>query len=122
MSDLVRMPLDGGGSVLIRCGEDSSARMGGVGPVRAGRVGDRVGQAVAEATMTLQAAMEPVVAMSRAVLDQLAAVAPQSMEVEFGVELSAEAGAVIAQASGTGHLQVTLTWDGQAERSPASHS
>lgn len=78
--------------------------------MRAGRVGDRVSEGVRGASQTLQVALAPVVGMSRAVLDQFREAAPGTVEVEFGVELSAEAGAVIAQASGACHLRMTLTW------------
>ncbi|MFG2677603.1 CU044_2847 family protein [Streptomyces sp. NPDC048392] len=35
---------------------------------------------------------------------------PDSVELEFGVKLSAEAGAVIAKGSAEGHLVVKLSW------------
>ncbi|MGW8060715.1 CU044_2847 family protein [Streptomyces ziwulingensis] len=35
---------------------------------------------------------------------------PDSVELEFGVKLSAEAGAVIAKGAAEGHLVVRLTW------------
>ncbi|WAL98995.1 CU044_2847 family protein [Streptomyces sp. Je 1-369] len=49
---------------------------------------------------------------------------PDAIELEFGVKLSAEAGAVIAKTATEGHLTVKLTWsrrvpDGRAERGDA---
>jgi hypothetical protein len=35
---------------------------------------------------------------------------PDEIELEFGVRLNAQAGAVIARTEAEGHLQVTLTW------------
>ncbi|CAL9440848.1 CU044_2847 family protein [Streptomyces sp. enrichment culture] len=43
---------------------------------------------------------------------------PDAVELEFGVKLSAEAGAVIAKGSAEGHLVVKLSWS--PEPSPAS--
>lgn len=39
-------------------------------------------------------------------------VCPDKIEVEFGVRLSTEAGAVIAESSLDGHLTVELSWEG----------
>lgn len=36
--------------------------------------------------------------------------APGSVEIEFGIKLNAEAGAVIAKTSAEGHLTIKLTW------------
>jgi predicted phosphoribosyltransferase len=36
--------------------------------------------------------------------------APESVEVEFGVRLNAEAGAVIAKTETEGHFKITLHW------------
>jgi hypothetical protein len=46
---------------------------------------------------------------------------PDSVEVEFGLKLNAEAGAVIAKTSIEGHFQIRLTWNGPAaEMGPQS--
>jgi hypothetical protein len=67
----------------------------------------------------VQAALAPVVMMAKTVLDQLAAVRAPEIQVELGVELTAEAGAVIARAEGTCHLTVTLTW-GSSQANPSA--
>ena len=48
-----------------------------------------------------------------AVLHQLArlAVSPQEVRVEFGLELTAKAAALVASASATAQLRVTLAWN-----------
>lgn len=116
MPDLVQMPLDGGGSILIRTGPDEPVDredrgpLVRSGPVPAGRAGDMVGDVVAVASCSLREALEPVTRMSQQLLEQLAKAGPRQVAVEFGVELTAQAGAVLAKA-GTGcHLTVTLTW------------
>jgi hypothetical protein len=125
MSDLVRMPLDGDGSILIRIGpykdeERYEEPMVGTGPVRAGRVVDRVEEVVAVASRSLREALEPVTEMSRQILEQLGQVRPSEVKVEFGVELTAQAGAVLATAGTACHLTVTLTWG--PDDGPASPS
>lgn len=109
MSELIRFTLDNGGSVLVRQITVAPSRDVG-GPIRTGRSSDRVGEQIREASQTLQTALTPVVSISQALSEQLRKVSPQSIEVEFGVELSAEAGALLAQVSGGCHLQVKLIW------------
>ncbi|QXJ21246.1 hypothetical protein AGRA3207_002083 [Actinomadura graeca] len=38
------------------------------------------------------------------------ALRPDEIEIEFGLKLNAEAGAVLAKAAAEGHLKVTLRW------------
>jgi hypothetical protein len=111
MTGLVRMPLEGGWSLLVRVDHelDQMGRWPGSGPVRAGRVGDRVEEVVTVASRSLREALEPVTQMSRQVLDQLGQARPREVQVEFGVELTAQAGAVLARAGTECHLTVTLT-------------
>jgi hypothetical protein len=100
MAGLTRVPLQGGGSVLV---ED----MAGLdGPVKAGRVSD----AIHELPLGLQTALEPVTAMARAVLDQLREARPDEVEVEFGVNLAVQAGAVITKSEANCHLKVKVVW------------
>ncbi|MFJ4950927.1 CU044_2847 family protein [Streptomyces sp. NPDC088760] len=102
MTSLTRIPLEGGGSVLVE------APAGVAGPVKAGRLGD----VVREAPGTLQGALEPITEAAQAALDQLSKVRPDQITVEFGVDLAVEAGAVITKGRAAGHLQVTVSWKG----------
>lgn len=77
------------------------------GPVKAGRVTD----AVRELPSTLQHALIPVRDTARAVLEQLRQAGPNEVEVEFGVDLSAEAGAVITKTAAAVHLKVRVLWN-----------
>jgi hypothetical protein len=99
---LTRIPLEGGGSVLVE------APAGVEGPVKAGRLGDFV----REVPATLQDALEPVTQAAQAALGQLRKARPDAITVEFGVDLSIAAGAVITKGSAGCHLQVTMTWNG----------
>lgn len=40
---------------------------------------------------------------------------PDRLELEFGLRLDAEVGAVIAKASGQTHLKVTLSWEARED-------
>ena len=109
MAPLTRIPLDGGGSVLVE------APAGLEGPVKAGRISD----AVHELPGTLQAALEPITETARATLDQLRKARPDEIVVEFGVDLAVEAGAVITKSTATGHLRVTVSWKKDGSGHPA---
>ncbi|MFC7257531.1 CU044_2847 family protein [Streptomyces lutosisoli] len=100
MTALTRIPLDGGGCVLVE------APAGLEGPVKAGRISD----AVHELPGTLQASLEPITEAARATLDQLRKARPDEIVIEFGVDLAVEAGAVITKSTATGHLRVTVSW------------
>ncbi|MEU9132889.1 CU044_2847 family protein [Kitasatospora sp. NPDC048540] len=43
---------------------------------------------------------------------------PDGVEIEFGVKLTAEAGALIARTGGEAHLTVRLSWGGDRPGSP----
>lgn len=101
MAPLTRIPLEGGGCILV---EEPAGALGG--PVKAGRIGD----AVHELPGTLQGALEPVTEAARATLDQLRKARPDELTVEFGVDLAVEAGAVITKSQASCHLKVTLSW------------
>lgn len=104
MPSLVRVPLEGGGAILLEAVEDTPEFDG---PVQAGRVGD----AVRELPRTLQQSLVPVRETARAVLDQLRQAGPREVEVEFGVNLSAKAGAVISAGEAAVHLKVRVVWE-----------
>ncbi|MFF8775294.1 CU044_2847 family protein [Kitasatospora sp. NPDC015120] len=97
---LARVPLDGGGSILVEA-EEAAA-----GPVKAGRVGD----AVRELPESLGTTLEPVTGLARTVLARLREAGPDEVQVEFGVDLSAAAGVVITKTAAKYHLTVRVTW------------
>ncbi|MFF9768270.1 CU044_2847 family protein [Streptomyces sp. NPDC053086] len=94
------MPLGDGAVILVEAHESAD------GPVMAGRVVDTI----RDLPRTLHAALDPVADMARTVLEQLRRAGPDEVEVEFGVDLAAEAGAVIARSETSCHLKVTMTW------------
>ncbi len=101
MAELVAVPLENGGVIVVEMDHAEA------GVVKAGRPGQIVGKAV----QTLEAALESVTPVAQAVLATLRQARPQEVTVEFGLTLSAEAGAIIAKTSSGCHLTVTLHWE-----------
>jgi hypothetical protein len=101
---LVEFPLEDGSSLLVEV--DEPVPEGGV--VRAARPGE-----VAEkATQTFEAALAKIKPMAGAIFTTLQDLAqcPEQIQVEFGVKITASAGAVLASAGVEGTYKVTLTW------------
>ncbi|MFG2291281.1 CU044_2847 family protein [Streptomyces sp. NPDC048595] len=101
MTHLARIPLEGGGSLLVEAPATAQ------GPVKAGRVSD----AIHDLPGGLKAALGSVTDAAHATLDQLRKAGPDGIAVEFGVDLAVEAGAVITKSSANCHLKVTMTWE-----------
>ncbi|MGV9451238.1 CU044_2847 family protein [Streptomyces sp. NPDC003635] len=101
MTSLRRIPLEGGGWLLVEEPGPPDA-----GPVKAGRIGDTV----RELPSTLEGALEPVTEAARAALTALRKARPDEITVEFGVDLAFEAGAVITKSQAGCHLKVTVAW------------
>jgi hypothetical protein len=97
MRRLVEFPLQGGGEVLV----DTST-----GPVTRSW-GDR--RVTKQADQTFEAAIGRIEPAARALLSRLRDL-PDEVAVEFGLQLSVEAGAFIAAASSTANFKVSITW------------
>ena len=114
---LVDFPMHDGGSVVVEVDDDAAG-----GGVRAGggvtrgwpdrRVVEQAQQSFEQAVGRVQPAVQAMLGRLRALAD-----APDEVQVEFGVQLSAEAGAFVAAASSTGNFRVSMTW-----RSPPGQS
>ena len=104
MKRLVEFPQEDGTSVVVEI--DDSMPEGGV--VRAARPGE-----IAErASQTFEAALSKIKPMAGAIFTTLKDLAqcPEQIQVEFGVKITASAGAVLASAGVEGNYKVTLTW------------
>lgn len=108
---LVEFPLEGGGSVLVQVDEGRGAD----GEVTRGGWGDRNDRVVEQAQQSFEHAVARVQPAVQGLLNQLRSVAeaPERIEVEFGLQLSAEVGAFVAGASSSGNFKVTMTWQRQ---------
>lgn len=108
MTELIAVPLDGGGAIVVEVDDP----VGGV--VKTGRPGKIVG----EATQSLEAALGSVGPAAKSVLAKLREAGPAEITVEFGLRLTAEAGAVITKTSGECNMTVQLRWS-RADGFPA---
>jgi NTP-dependent ternary system trypsin peptidase co-occuring protein len=100
---LVEFPVQGGGGVLVSVSPEYN-----VGVTR----GLDFSAAVERAEQSFESALDTIRTVAEGVLTQVTELArhPNEVKVEFGLELSAKAGAILAAASGTAHLRVELTW------------
>lgn len=109
MARLIEYAVGGGQSISVQV-EDSAA-----GPVTRGIGGQSI---TARASQTFEEAISRVQPAAEAVVAQLRnlASAPDEVAVEFGLALSAEAGAFIAAASTEANFKISLTWHRPATR------
>lgn len=107
---LVEFPLQDGGTVVVQV-EDGHAPDG---PVTRGW-GDQEPRVVEQARQTFEQAVGRVQPAVQALLGQLRtlAEAPEQVQVEFGLQLSAQVGAFVAGASTAGNFKVSMTWHRQ---------
>ena len=103
MPDLVEFTLADGSAVVVEAEELHPARV-----TRGGRQ-DGV---VEKADRTFEAAIERVGPASAVLVERLRSLAdqPEEIEVEFGVKLNAEAGAIIARTSGEANFRIAVRW------------
>ncbi|PZT71000.1 hypothetical protein DN402_00750 [Streptomyces sp. SW4] len=107
MAELLRFEMEDGGSVVAQVDH-----LGG-GVVEATSAADLV----ARATGSFESALEGVRRAAAVTLSRMSALPqrPDEVTVEFGIQLDAEVGAVLARTGAQGHLQVQVTW----RRAPA---
>ena len=104
MKHLFEFPLQTGSSMSVEVDEPETP--GSV--VRAARSGD----VIEKAKQTLDDALDKVTPAAQLVISKLRGLhdEPDEIEVEFGIKLSAAAGAFIASAGVEANYNVTLTW------------
>lgn len=105
MKRLVEFPLDQGGSVLVEVDEQPAGP-----PIRGfGKdhptLTERTDKTFEEATANVIPAARSLVARLRSIGDP-----PDEIGIEFGVRLSAQAGAFIASAAAEANFTVSMTW------------
>lgn len=100
VTDLVRIPLEDGASILVEASRVVD------GPVPAGRLREMIHGIPAD----LGVVLGPVTEMARTVLGELRGAGPDEVQVEFGVDLAVQAGAVITKGEAGCHLKVTMAW------------
>ncbi|AZQ69927.1 MULTISPECIES: CU044_2847 family protein [Streptomyces] len=110
MPNLLRVPLESGGSVLVEIDEDPQA------VVRVARGGGTV----AHAAETLERGLDSVREAAHAVVGRLTDFPrqPNKITLELGLKLSGETGVFLAKTAGEASLTLTLEWDGQRPDAP----
>ncbi|HJV99671.1 MAG TPA: CU044_2847 family protein [Arthrobacter sp.] len=71
-------------------------------------------QGIVDAGRRLEDALASVRPAAAAVVEAMRELAPEQMEIEFGVKLAGDAGAVIARNSGDGHFILRMSWSPSA--------
>ena len=109
MSQLVQFDVEGGGSVLVRVSEELVGLA--EGPVTRGGLRDRQDLTV-RAARTFDESVQAIQPAAEALLRTMTGLSntPDQINVEFAVELSAQAGACIATLGTTANFKVSLTW------------
>jgi hypothetical protein len=106
---LVEFPLENGGSVIVevedRTASDRIVRRGLGQAARPGEIAVRAGETLESAFSRVQPAAVAMVSKLRDLDD-----APDEVEVEFGIQLSAEIGAIVAHTAGEANFHVRLVW------------
>ncbi|MGW2643532.1 CU044_2847 family protein [Streptomyces sp. NPDC001393] len=103
MGRLLEFTTDDGAVVVVESGESETGTQlvsrGGAGPA-------------AQASSTFEGALDGVRSAAQSALRVFrdGSLRPDSVELEFGVKLTAEAGAVIAKGAAEGQLVVRLAW------------
>jgi NTP-dependent ternary system trypsin peptidase co-occuring protein len=111
VSELMSFPLDAENSVLVEVDLDQPE----IGPV------SRTGDLIKSATTSFDGALAHVRQAASIALSNFRDmdVRPDEVQVDFGVKLNAQAGAVIAKTGVDGHLKITLTWRRTEDPAPA---
>lgn len=102
MAQLASFPSDAGPPLLVE-----------VSPTDYGveRVAREEG-GIVQATEKLEDALGRAMPSLRSVVRSVKSLAPDQAEIEFGLTLSAEAGAIVAKTAVEGHFNITLSWNG----------
>jgi hypothetical protein len=112
MDRIIRIPVDPTSSLLVDLTEANDATKPlEEGPVLAARpISGVMQERILEAQHTLEFALQPIASASRSILDTLQKASPDEMTMEFGVEFTAEASAILARMGGNCHLKVSMVW------------
>lgn len=105
MKRLVEFSLVEGGSVLVEVDEPLGGPvMRGIGKDRSALV-ERADETFEDATAAVTPAARSLIARLRSIDDP-----PDGVAIEFGVQLSAQTGALIASVAAQANFKVSMTW------------
>jgi hypothetical protein len=106
MEGMVEFRTGDGAVIMVEAAEEQSGS----------RLVSRRPDGTVQATRTFESALDGVRAAAESALRIFrdGTLRPDGVEIEFGVKMSAEAGAIIAKGTAEGHLVVKLTWSPSA--------
>ncbi|MEC3852086.1 hypothetical protein DM794_14770 [Paenarthrobacter ureafaciens] len=105
MTDVLRYEV-GAGTVLVEV-EDGSFGVDHPG---------RNEQGILDVGRRLEDALASVRPAATAALDSMQELAPETLEIEFGIKLAGDAGALVAKSTAEGHFIVRMTWNPAVQR------
>jgi Trypsin-co-occurring domain 1 len=110
MTRLVEFPLENGGSVIVEVDDrgardDRVVRRGFGESAHPAEIAARAGETLEAAFGRIQPAAGAMVSRLRGLTD-----APEEIEIEFGIQLSAELGVIVAHTAGEANFRVSLRW------------
>lgn len=94
--------------ILVDFGEE-----GGLVPVsRGGKIGEVTGELVEKSKKAIDKAMDTIQGMATRTIAAAKKISdpPDAIEVEFGIKLDAQAGALVAQAGSEASIKVKMVW------------
>jgi hypothetical protein len=101
---LIEFPLQDGGSMLVEL-DEPTPEGGVVKAARPGEIAEKAKETFEDALDKIKPAAQSIIAKLRSLHDE-----PDEIGVEFGIKLSAAAGAFIASAGVEANYKVTLKW------------
>ena len=104
MKRLVEFPLEDGSTIVVEV-DESEPEGGTVRVSRPGELAEKAQMTFEEALNRIRPAAEGIVARLRGLHDP-----PDQVAVEFGLKLSAQAGAIVAAAGAEASYTISLTW------------
>lgn len=103
MTYLMELPVEDGGYLRVQASVsdiDGSLELAAMQP----------GQIVVKARNSVEHALDEIKPAISSVIGKLRSMSPDEMSVEFGLALTAEAGAVITRGSAEVHFLVSMSW------------
>ncbi|MFF9364972.1 CU044_2847 family protein [Streptomyces griseoluteus] len=108
MTQVVNIPLDGGGSLNVEV--DARAENGWTRAGRAQDTASAVGRTLQEALAPIRPAMQTIVDHLRGGVSP-----PDTIKLDFGIKFSADAGVVVARTATEASFAVSVEWHRAAE-------
>ena len=105
MAYLVEFPMADGQSVIVEMDDEQAV---GFTPAAV-----QPGEIAATAAASFESAVDRLLPAMQVISDRMRQLTPAELTVAVGVKLTAEAGVIIAKASGEANFTVTLKWTGK---------